>query len=48
MKDDNLLMPRYRFRSILDITPNDIRNMGAEGIGVDIDNVITPDGTSDT
>ena len=45
MKDDNLLMPRYRFRSILDITPNDIRNMGAEGIGVDIDNVITPDGT---
>ena len=45
MKNEDLLIPRYRFRSILDITPDDIRKMGAEGIGVDIDNVIAPDGT---
>lgn len=45
MKDESLLIPRYRFRSILDVTPEDLFKMGAKGVGVDIDNVITPDGT---
>ena len=47
MKDKSLLIPKYRFRMLTDITPEDIRLMGAKGIGLDIDNVIAPDGTYD-
>ena len=42
---DNELMPKYRFHSVLDVTPEDIRKMGARAIGLDIDNTIAPDGT---
>lgn len=45
MRDDALLMPRYRFRSILDITPSDLHKMGAEAVALDIDNTLAPDGT---
>lgn len=38
-------MPKYRFRSVLDITPDDLRKMGAKAVGLDIDNTIAPDGT---
>ena len=38
-------MPKYRFHSVLDVTPEDIRKMGARAIGLDIDNTIAPDGT---
>jgi HAD superfamily phosphatase (TIGR01668 family) len=31
-------MPDYYFRHLLDITPDDIKNMGAEAIAVDLDN----------
>ncbi len=37
--------PKYRFHSVLDVTPEDIRKMGARAIGLDIDNTIAPDGT---
>lgn len=40
-----LTMPKYRFKSVLDITPEDIQKMGARAIGLDIDNTIAPDGT---
>ena len=33
MKHDALLMPKYRFRSVLDITPEDLRKMGAKAVG---------------
>ena len=36
-------MPKYRFHSVLDVTPEDIRKMGARAIGLDIDNTIAPD-----
>ena len=45
MKNEALLIPKYRFRCVLDITPEDIRKMGAKAIGLDIDNTIAPDGT---
>lgn len=45
MDKKDLLMPRYRFRCILDVTPDDLKNMGAKAVGLDIDNVIAPDGT---
>lgn len=45
MKDIALLMPKYRFRSVLDITPGDLQKMGAKAVGLDIDNTIAPDGT---
>ncbi len=45
MKKEDLLMPRYRFRSILDVTAQDLCNMGAKAVGLDIDNTIAPDGT---
>ena len=45
MKDKNLFLPRYRFRRLIDVTPEDIKKIGARGIGIDIDNVIAPDGT---
>lgn len=45
MDKKNLTMPRYRFRCILDITPEDLHKMGAKAVGLDIDNTIAPDGT---
>lgn len=45
MDKRDLYMPKYRFRCILDVTPRDLKNMGAKAIGLDIDNVIAPDGT---
>ena len=45
MTDNRILMPRYRFRTLTDITPDDLRKMGAKAVGLDIDNVIAPDGT---
>ena len=45
MKHDAMLMPKYRFRSVLDITPEDLRKMGAKAVGLDIDNTLAPDGT---
>lgn len=45
MKENSLLIPKYRFGHLTEITPDDLKKMGAKGIGLDIDNVITPDGT---
>jgi len=45
MKDINILLPKYRFKSILDITPDDLKKMGAKAVGLDIDNTVAPDGT---
>ena len=45
MKDNDILMPKYRFKSILDITPEDLEKMGAKAVGLDIDNTVAPDGT---
>lgn len=40
-------MPKYRFKSVLDITVDDLRKMGASAVGLDIDNTICFDGTMD-
>ncbi len=45
MKDKSLLIPRYRFSHLTDITPEVLKSIGAKGVGLDIDNVIAPDGT---
>ncbi len=45
MDKKDLLMPKYRFATLLDVTPGDLRKMGAKAVGLDIDNVIAPDGT---
>lgn len=45
MKDIKILEPKYRFKCITDITPEDLRKMGAKAVGLDIDNTIAPDGT---
>lgn len=45
MTKDEILMPRYRFKCILDVTPEDLHKMGAKAVGLDIDNTIAPDGT---
>ena len=45
MKNKELYIPKYRFRFVTDITPDDLRAMGAKAVGLDIDNVIAPDGT---
>ncbi|MGN0569912.1 MAG: YqeG family HAD IIIA-type phosphatase [Candidatus Fimenecus sp.] len=37
-------MPRYRFKSVLDITPDDLQKMGAKAVALDIDNTICNDG----
>lgn len=44
MKDKEILMPKYRFKCITDITPEDLNKMGAKAVGLDIDNTIAPDG----
>lgn len=38
-------MPQYRFKTVLDITPDDLHAMGAKAVGLDIDNTIVFDGT---
>ena len=45
MDKTSLLMPKYRFKSVLDVTPEDLRKMGAKAVGLDIDNTLAPDGT---
>lgn len=45
MTKQELLMPAYRFASLTDVTPEDLRSMGARAVGLDIDNVVAPDGT---
>lgn len=45
MDKKDLTMPRYRFRCVLDITPEDLHKMGAKAVGLDIDNTLAPDGT---
>lgn len=45
IKKDLLTMPKYRFKCILDVTPEDLKKMGAKAVGLDIDNTIAPDGT---
>ena len=45
MENFALLMPKYRFRSALDITPADLKAMGAKAVALDIDNTLAPDGT---
>lgn len=40
----NFAMPRYRFKSVLDITVSDLHKMGAKAIALDIDNTICNDG----
>lgn len=44
--DENisLYLPRLRFRSVLDITPEDVKALGAKAVALDIDNTICPDG----
>ena len=37
-------MPKYRFKSVLDITIEDLNKMGAKAIALDIDNTICNDG----
>lgn len=38
-------MPKYRFKCVLDITADDLKQINVKAIGLDIDNVIAPDGT---
>ncbi len=39
-------MPKYRYKSVLDITVDDLRKMGAKAVALDIDNTICNDGTT--
>lgn len=45
MKRKDFLMPKYRFKCVLDITADDLKKMGAKAVGLDIDNTVAPDGT---
>ncbi len=45
MTKEELLLPGYRFKCLTDVTPEDLRKMGAKGVGLDIDNTVAPDGT---
>lgn len=45
MKNNDILMPKYRFKCILDVTADDLKKMGAKAVGLDIDNTLAPDGT---
>ena len=44
----NSAMPRYRFKSVLDITIEDLHKMGAKAVALDIDNTICNDGSVTT
>lgn len=37
-------MPKYRYHSVLDITVEDLKRMGAKAVALDIDNTICNDG----
>ena len=37
-------MPKYRYKSVLDITVEDLHKMGAKAVALDIDNTICNDG----
>ena len=37
-------MPKYRYKSVLDISVEDLKKMGAKAIALDIDNTICNDG----
>ena len=37
-------MPKYRYKSVLDITVADLEKMGAKAVALDIDNTICNDG----
>lgn len=37
-------MPKYRYKSVLDITVDDLQKMGAKAVALDIDNTICNDG----
>ena len=37
-------MPKYRYKSVLDITVEDLNKMGAKAVALDIDNTICNDG----
>lgn len=45
MTKEEILIPKYRFKCITDITAEDLQKMGAKAVGLDIDNTIAPDGT---
>lgn len=42
--EPSLCIPRARFRSVLDVTPEYIRSLGARAVMLDIDNTLCPDG----
>ena len=37
-------MPKYRYKSVLDISVEDLNKMGAKAVALDIDNTICNDG----
>lgn len=39
-----LCLPRRRYRSVLSITPDDLKALGAKAVALDIDNTLCPDG----
>ena len=39
-------MPKYRFKSVLDISVEDLHKMGAKAVSLDIDNTICNDGST--
>lgn len=39
-------MPKYRYKSVLDISVEDLNKMGAKAVALDIDNTICNDGSS--
>lgn len=40
-------MPKYRFRRLADITADDLRRMGALGVGLDVDNTTAFDSSNE-
>ena len=40
-------MPKYRYKSVLDISAEDLQKMGAKAVALDIDNTICNDGKTD-
>lgn len=41
-------MPKYRYKSVLDISVEDLQKMGAKAVALDIDNTICNDGKTNT
>ncbi len=42
----SLPMPKYRYKSVLDISVEDLQKMGAKAVALDIDNTICNDGST--